>query len=83
VGHVVHSGASGVRNIYTLFSCSSGPSSVSIKIVPRHVTPMMRSTVCQWFGLKTTAMVCEWFGLKIGGDGFSWFVFKTGGGFLG
>jgi hypothetical protein len=23
-----------------------------------------RSTVCQWFSLKTTGMVCQWFGLK-------------------
>jgi hypothetical protein len=24
----------------------------------------LKSTVCQWFGLKTTGMVCQWFGLK-------------------
>jgi hypothetical protein len=23
-----------------------------------------RSTVCQWFGLKTTGTFCQWFGLK-------------------
>jgi hypothetical protein len=27
----------------------------------------LRSTVCQWFGLKTAGMVCQWFGIKITG----------------
>jgi hypothetical protein len=33
-GHVVHSGASGVRNVDTLFSCLGGPGAVSIKSAP-------------------------------------------------
>jgi hypothetical protein len=49
-----------------------------------------RSTVCQWFGLKTTGtvfsglaskpvmMVFLQFGLRIGGDGFSRFDLKIG-----
>jgi hypothetical protein len=27
-------------------------------------TSKPRSTVCRWFGLKTTGTVCQWFGLK-------------------
>jgi hypothetical protein len=30
-----------------------------------------RSTVCEWFGLKTTMTVCQWFDLKISGTVFS------------
>jgi hypothetical protein len=39
-----------------------------------------RSTVCQWFGLKTTGTIGQWFGLKTGDDIFSRFGLKTGGG---
>jgi hypothetical protein len=37
-GHVVHSGASGVRNVKALISGPGGPDAVSIKSVPVHVT---------------------------------------------
>jgi hypothetical protein len=37
VGHVVHSGAFGVLNIDTLFSCSGGMSKDSTKNVMGHV----------------------------------------------
>jgi hypothetical protein len=30
-----------------------------------------RSTICRWFGLKTTGMVYQWFGLKTNGTVFS------------
>jgi hypothetical protein len=29
-----------------------------------------RSTVCQWFNLKTTRIVCQWFGIKTTGTVF-------------
>jgi hypothetical protein len=46
-GHIVHSGASGVRKIDVLFSCSGSPSAHSTKGVLEHVT----SNLCfyiQW-----------------------------------
>jgi hypothetical protein len=39
VGYVVHSGASGARNIVALFSWSGGTSTDSTKCTPGHVTP--------------------------------------------
>jgi hypothetical protein len=40
-----------------------------------------RSTVCQWFGLKTTRTVCQWFGLKTTGMICQSFGLKTTGWF--
>jgi hypothetical protein len=36
-----------------------------------------RSTVCEWFGLKTTMTVCQWFDLKIIGTVFSGLTSKS------
>jgi hypothetical protein len=38
VSHLVHSGASGARNVDSLFPCSGGPDVVFIKSTPEHVT---------------------------------------------
>jgi hypothetical protein len=40
-GLAVHSGASGARNVDTLFLCSGVPSAVSINSIPGHDTPNM------------------------------------------
>jgi hypothetical protein len=38
-----------------------------------------RSTVCQWFDLKTTRTVYQWFDLKTTGTIYQWFDLKTTG----
>jgi hypothetical protein len=40
-------------------------------------TSKPRSTVCQWFGLKTTGAICQWFYLKITGTVYQCFRLKT------
>jgi hypothetical protein len=40
-------------------------------------TSKPRSTVCQWFGLKTTGTICQWFYLKITGTVCQYFRLKT------
>jgi hypothetical protein len=46
-GHVVHSGASGPRNIEALFSWSGGPSTDSLKSTSRHITPNLSFCICR------------------------------------
>jgi hypothetical protein len=38
-GHVVHFGASGVRNVDAILSWSGGPGAISIKSALGHITP--------------------------------------------
>jgi hypothetical protein len=53
--HVVHSGASGARNINALFFYSGGPGTVSIKSASRHVMP--NSYFCIRCDLRVTQCI--------------------------
>jgi hypothetical protein len=46
MGHVVHSGASGKRNVVHYFPCLGGPDAVSIKSTAGQVTPNL------WFCIQ-------------------------------
>jgi hypothetical protein len=52
--HIVHSSVSGERNVNALFSCSGGPSAVSIKIAPGHIT----SNLCFCFRWDLPVTLC-------------------------
>jgi hypothetical protein len=52
VGHVVYSGASGHKMSMHYFTCSGGLDAVSIRSVPRHVTPNL--CFCILWDLRVT-----------------------------